>query len=109
MRISDWSSDVCSSDLPDMHLKNIGLRYSGDGSTPQLSPAYDIVAHTIYTPSTGHGLRILPADFEPAPLPDNAGKKDGTPHQTRRRQLALTPNVLKVFCNALDKIGRAHV
>ncbi len=87
---------------PDMHLKNIGLRYPGDGSAPQLSPAYDIVAHAIYTPSRGHGLRILPEDFEPAIPAGKAGKEDRAPDHARRRLLSLTPNVLRIFCNALQ-------
>lgn len=88
---------------PDMHLKNIGLCYPGDGSTPQLSPAYDIVAHTIYTPGGGHGLRILPESFEPTSLADEKSYK------ARRRQLSLTPNVLRIFCNALDMPGPAAI
>ncbi|MCD8494347.1 MAG: type II toxin-antitoxin system HipA family toxin [Burkholderiaceae bacterium] len=77
---------------PDMHLKNIGLWYP-DGRTPELPPAYDIVAHTLYTPVTGHGLRILPATFE-----TELGSKD-----TARpgKKMQLTPGVLRAFCNGL--------
>jgi len=49
---------------PDMHLKNIGLIYA-DGHTPQLAPAYDIVAYAAYHPCQGHALRIMPEGLEP--------------------------------------------
>ena len=78
---------------PDMHLKNMGLWYP-DGKTPELPPAYDIVAHIVYTPLQGHGLRILPADYA-AQLP----KKDQA--TTPPRKLAMSPAVLRKFCDAL--------
>src|SRR3546814_9157244 len=47
MRISDWSSDVCSSDLRDLVLPAVALRricdlYAGDWdrADPELSPLY---------------------------------------------------------------------
>lgn len=94
---------------PDMHLKNIGLCYPDDGSAPQLSPAYDIVAHTIYTPSRGHGLRILPQDFEPISPAGKSGREGHPPVQVRGRQLGLTPNVLRIFCNGLEMPGSAAI
>ncbi|MDB5894873.1 MAG: phosphatidylinositol kinase [Rhodoferax sp.] len=48
---------------PDMHLKNLGLIYP-DGATPALSPAYDIVGYSAFSKSTGHALRILPAEYD---------------------------------------------
>src|SRR5690606_36878942 len=78
---------------PDMHLKNLGLWYP-DGKTPELPPAYDIVAHTVYTPVTGHGLRILPSPLEERLKPrDTGGGKS--------RKIQLTPAVLRAFCNEL--------
>jgi len=68
---------------PDMHLKNIGLRYP-DGVTPELAPAYDIVAYAAYGKITGHGLRLLPE-------PDEAGGV----------KPRLTPPVLREFCARL--------
>jgi len=50
---------------PDCHLKNIGVYYP-DGVNPQLPPAYDIVAHQLYLPTTGHALLILPAPQQKA-------------------------------------------
>lgn len=90
---------------PDMHLKNIGLWYP-DGKTPELPPAYDIVADTIYTPVTGHGLRILPSHIEsgirPKPLRDQPQRTQQSKEPTRPKQpLLLTPSVLRVFCNNL--------
>ncbi len=78
---------------PDMHLKNMGLWYP-DGKTLELPPAYDIVAHTLYTPVTGHGLRILPAESEARPQ---------TKTQARHRspKMALRPAVLREFCDRL--------
>src|SRR3546814_20274353 len=34
MRISDWSSDVCSSDLPEVRFRSLGspVGFAGDGS-----------------------------------------------------------------------------
>ena len=78
---------------PDMHLKNIGLWYP-DGKTPELPPAYDIVAHTLYTPVTGHGLRILPAEFEDMLKPKDLSG-------ARSRKISLRPGVLRAFCNLL--------
>jgi serine/threonine-protein kinase HipA len=45
---------------PDMHLKNIGVWYP-DGRTPEMPPAYDIVAYSAYQKRIGHALHILPA------------------------------------------------
>jgi len=77
---------------PDMHLKNLGLCYP-DGRNAVFPPAYDIVAHTIYTPVTGHGLRILPEEIETKLRPKVDGK--------HAKKIQLTPGVLRVFCNQL--------
>lgn len=79
---------------PDMHLKNIGVWYP-DGKTPELPPAYDIVAHCIYTPGYGHGLRLLPQSLETQLGPKELA--NGT-----HRQLRLSPMVLRVFCESLE-------
>lgn len=85
---------------PDMHLKNIGLWYP-DGRTPELPPAYDIVAHTLYTPVTGHGLRILPPSLEAELRPKDVSRA--------HKKTQLTPGVLRVFCNQLGMIERPAV
>lgn len=86
---------------PDMHLKNLGLWYP-DGRKPELPPAYDIVAHTIYTPVTGHGLRILPEALEATLRPRDVDGK-------RAKKIALTPGVLRLFCNQLGIAERPAI
>lgn len=80
---------------PDMHLKNIGVQYR-DGRTPELSPAYDVVAYAAFNARSGHALHILPpsVDLKPrirAPVPGAA--LAGKP--------LLTPVVLREFCATL--------
>src|SRR3546814_15991481 len=62
MRISDWSSDVCSSDLlvdaaifnviignADVHAKNFSLLRQKDGGGPTvLAPLYDLVGTVVW-------------------------------------------------------------
>lgn len=43
---------------PDCHLKNIGV-YFPDGKSPELPPAYDIVAHHVFNGAVGHALFLL--------------------------------------------------
>lgn len=43
----------------DGHVKNYGLLYR-DGRTPELSPAYDVVAYAAYQGGAGHALRLSP-------------------------------------------------
>jgi serine/threonine-protein kinase HipA len=75
---------------PDMHLKNMGLRYA-DGRTPQLAPAYDIVAYAAYNGNRGHGLALLP----PESLPRSLATQSGGPRQS------LSPAMLRAFCGGL--------
>lgn len=86
---------------PDMHLKNLGLWYP-DGQTPEFPPAYDIVAHALYTPVTGHGLRIFPEELEAGLKPKNVNGK-------RARKIQLTAAVLREFCNQLGIAERPAV
>ncbi len=79
---------------PDMHLKNIGLWYP-DGEAPKLPPAYDLVAHTLFAPVTGHGLRILPARQEQL-LPKRGSE------EVKSRKITMSPAVLRSFCNLVD-------
>ncbi|RLK38981.1 type II toxin-antitoxin system HipA family toxin [Cupriavidus plantarum] len=76
---------------PDMHLKNIGLWYP-DGRTPELPPAYDIVAYAAYNMRAGHALHILPAEMMPRPKRDDAGR---TPKP------AIAPVIVRRFCAEL--------
>jgi serine/threonine-protein kinase HipA len=81
---------------PDMHLKNIGVFYP-DGSTPQMPPAYDIVAYSAYQQRRGHGLHILP--------PGNAAKPRMSVRDAQQSKAAkpgLSPAVLRQFCAELE-------
>lgn len=62
----------------DAHVKNFGVVYR-DGRTPELSPAYDVVAYAVYLGGRGHALRFVPG-----------GEK----------QARLTPQTVRSFCNA---------
>lgn len=62
----------------DAHVKNFGVLYR-DGRTPELSPAYDVVAYAAYLGGRGHALRFVPG-----------GEK----------QARLTAQTLRSFCNA---------
>lgn len=62
----------------DAHVKNFGVLYR-DGRTPELSPAYDVVAYAAYLGGRGHALRFVPG----------GGK-----------QAMLTAQTLRSFCNA---------
>ena len=77
---------------PDMHLKNIGLLYP-DGMTPTLSPAYDVVAYSAFTRTTGHALQLMPKEIFPA----REQPADGAARKQR-----ISPAVVRAFCAALD-------
>jgi serine/threonine-protein kinase HipA len=80
----------------DMHLKNIGLKY-GDGQTPELPGAYDIVGYAAYSPHKGHALPLIPRQQgEPAKPRVRA---NAAPVVTAHDQ--LTPLVLRKFCAML--------
>lgn len=63
----------------DGHVKNYGLLYP-DGRTPELSPAYDIVAYAAYLSGGGHALRFTP----------ESAKKE-----------RVSPAVIRQLCNAV--------
>lgn len=44
----------------DAHLKNFSLLYDAATLTFRLSPAYDIVAHSVYMKGTGNALALVP-------------------------------------------------
>jgi serine/threonine-protein kinase HipA len=77
---------------PDMHLKNVGLFYP-DGRTPELPPAYDIVAYAAFNKNFGHGLKILPPNLLP---------RIHNPDGDARVKQRLSPAVLRAFCAALE-------
>lgn len=51
----------------DMHLKNVGLLHHSDGRIA-LSPAYDMVAYSVYVNGDGHALKWTPAQEKKQPL-----------------------------------------
>src|SRR5690606_35019623 len=90
-----------------MHLKNLGLIYP-DGHTPELAPAYDIVAYAAYHPCQGHALRIMPPGMEPrragrgrSAASRPAAASAGTERSSKDKAFvkpALSPAVLRAFC-----------
>src|SRR3546814_18799022 len=65
MRISDWSSDVCSSDLD---VQDYRFRHDPHGSMPA-PPAGGRSAHVRRLPRRpSHPIRFLPFSFIPLPL-----------------------------------------
>ncbi|WP_431262241.1 type II toxin-antitoxin system HipA family toxin [Roseateles chitinivorans] len=74
---------------PDMHLKNIGVRYP-DGVTPTLSPAYDLVAYSVYHRIRGHALMTVPESMAPR----RGDLRDASPADRQ----AIRPSLLKAFC-----------
>jgi len=71
---------------PDMHLKNVGLIYR-DGHTPELAPAYDIVAYAAYHPCQGHALHLMPENLETV-----RGRKG------IHAKPSLSPAIIRSFC-----------
>lgn len=71
----------------DGHLKNFGLLYP-DGRTPELSPAYDIVAYAAYLQGRGHALKFTPG---------------GNKHAR------ITPAVVREICNSLPGLPEPKV
>lgn len=71
----------------DGHLKNYGLLYR-DGTTPELSPAYDVVAYAAYLTGRGHALKFT-AD---------------SPKHAR-----ITPGVVRLLCNAVPGLLEPQV
>lgn len=92
---------------PDCHLKNIGVCFP-DGHTPQLPPAYDIVAHHVYNGAVGHALYLLPAgkqkELEQAQREQfekdfrkTHGRAPGANELPWPKLLLLRPNTLKAL------------
>ena len=69
----------------DGHLKNFVLIYR-DGKTPELSPAFDIVAWTVYYGGSGNALTLY---------------RKSDVHSNRAPGKTLSPASLRDFCNVL--------
>lgn len=79
---------------PDMHLKNIGVWYP-DGHTPELPPAYDIVAYAAYNRRIGHALHILPTGTVKPKM--RAREALGG----KAAKAGISPQVIRQFCAEL--------
>lgn len=71
----------------DGHLKNHGLLYA-DGRTPELSPAYDVVAYAAYLTGKGHALKF-----------SSSGP----------RQARVTPQAIRQLCNEVPGLPEPKV
>src|SRR3546814_6001853 len=89
MRISDWSSDVCSSYLFDERLPNPGLfdhvlvraridgkQYWMDGTLPPVAiPALDpVIDYRWVLPLSARGSNLEKREWRPAERPDENGR-----------------------------------
>src|SRR3546814_5718689 len=103
MRISDWSSDVCSSDLERRRYANL----KPSGSSPTGHPAIDCLDHSLTK------IRRKSSCHEgwppsPALTVNHKSMPKGIPRDstTSQNALATTQGSTRVFNG---KIGRAHV
>lgn len=71
----------------DGHIKNYGLIYR-DGKTPELSPAYDVVAYAALMRGHGHALKFAP-DTEKKPR--------------------VSPQLIRQLCNAVPSLPEPKV
>src|SRR3546814_10356165 len=111
MRISDWSSDVCSSDLLDNGLVRRAARHVGDVDLGEESEILDALARPAQL------CRVEGIAFDETELPANdlverpniAADVDTLDEDTRPL-LNVEGDVDGVlFTIAFDQIGRAHV
>src|SRR3546814_7161458 len=97
MRISDWSSDVCSSDLPD----NRRLRRSWIPACAGMTIA---VCIALFLPALAHAQAAgVAAPAGPSAVQFAADALSGSAAPGARQPLSLSLQVL-----VLMKIGRAH-
>src|SRR3546814_4891316 len=92
MRISDWSSDVCSSDLPDPAIYALAIRRFGiapgesvfiDDSAPNVAAAAAVgLIALCFTdePTLRRDLERL--ELLPRPCPDQCSRESGSPGVT---------------------------
>jgi serine/threonine-protein kinase HipA len=80
---------------PDMHLKNMGVIYK-DGTTPTLSPAYDIVGYSAFHRRQGHALYVIPPNLQ-----DKPKVRAQLPGESKTAKPSLTPATLRAFCAQL--------
>src|SRR3546814_5871371 len=98
MRISDWSSDVCSSDLEDVDLADLRFRPFAD--LEHHIDAVLVELNHLGIDARGEATLAL-VEFDDA---RDVGPHLGPGENLARRELDLGPDL--VF---LEQIGRAHV
>src|SRR3546814_6013297 len=95
MRISDWSSDVCSSDLLDFRGNNIADLYPLTGVPLPPSPPYQIAGDLDYDRASG-AIRFRHVDGHYGQS-DIAGDVSVIPaHGARRRKVTMVARSNKV-------------
>src|SRR3546814_3216318 len=108
MRISDWSSDVCSSDLEEMTVRENLLvaadpkspwRYLLDLVRPGVQPSTTVIEDVVRDLDLPEHL-----DRRPSELPQGIARMVGI-----ARAIAAEPRVLLLDEPAAGQIGRAHV
>src|SRR3546814_4363152 len=120
MRISDWSSDVCSSDLIDQEFAIIailsGRGIAGEGNARGGRITHVSEYHRLHIDRRAPipGNRVQPAvDFGPLSLPGTENGADGAPslivHILRAGLLPLVGHNGLVFGHAPFPIFRTHL
>src|SRR3546814_9024168 len=116
MRISDWSSDVCSSDLP----KRIPFPEASYSASLDDNPEYDVTKlrigyESMVTPDTIYDYHLATGDLEVLKVQEIPSGYDATRYATERLMIPArdgTPlPVSIVYPKDLPrdgKIGRAH-
>lgn len=89
---------------PDMHLKNIGLWYP-DGRTPELPPAYDLVAYSAYGKGKTRGLFMFP-EGRKHPLMAKFEFSEQGQLLTPNARVSMTPGELREFCSRLGLVEK---
>src|SRR3546814_8910236 len=103
MRISDWSSDVCSSDLIGIVIAASGARFAG-----QFLDLGEQVAAVRFAKGRGAGVAAM--DRKEKPRFIAAGQLDLPAHLQGQHETALAVrDAERVARVENDEIGRAHV
>src|SRR3546814_8295589 len=102
MRISDWSSDVCSSDLQEREES-----MATDAIEAAAASAAAAVGEALADTSTGHGARPLPYPVEVDHSRDALLTEFGK--ETLRDRYLLPGESFQDLFVRVAKIGRAHV